>query len=127
MAHLTSADSPTKLCIEFSSGNTVYLDMKEIGRRRIPSRELSNSHFPPYFYCSSAFLPYTGKSPCIITTPIPSLDQYVFIWDLLDGSVIAKLGPDKISFFNRSRNLCSSGFHGFCVSSISYFLDSVNS
>ena len=36
IAHLIAAASPTKLCLDFSSGSTVDLDMKEIGRRRIP-------------------------------------------------------------------------------------------
>ena len=38
--HLTEYASTTKLCLDFSSGDTVDLDMKEIGRRRIPSRDL---------------------------------------------------------------------------------------
>ena len=40
MAHLTTGASPKKICLDFSSGDTVDLDMKEIGRRRIPSRDL---------------------------------------------------------------------------------------
>ena len=42
MAHLTAAEYPTKPCLYFFSGDTVDLEMKEIGRRRIPSRDLSN-------------------------------------------------------------------------------------
>ena len=42
MDHLTTADSQTKICLEFSSRDTVNLEMKEIGRRRIASRDLSN-------------------------------------------------------------------------------------
>ena len=40
MEHLTVDDSPTKLCLEFSSGDNVDIDMKDIGRRRITSRDL---------------------------------------------------------------------------------------
>ena len=40
MAHLTAAASPAKLCLDFLSDNTVDLDMREIGRRRIPYRDL---------------------------------------------------------------------------------------
>ena len=47
--HLTADDSPTKLYLEFSSGDTVDLDMKEICRRRIPSKDFSNSNFLPSF------------------------------------------------------------------------------
>ena len=46
----------TKLCIEFFSEDTVDLDMKGIGNRHIPSRDSSNSHFPPSFSCASDFL-----------------------------------------------------------------------
>ena len=38
MAHLTAADSPANYVLTFSSGNTVNIDMKEIGDRCIPSR-----------------------------------------------------------------------------------------
>ena len=62
MSHLTATASPTKLCLEFSSGDTVDLEMKDIGRRRIPSRDLSNSHFPPSFSCASDFLASSDKS-----------------------------------------------------------------
>ena len=47
MTHLNAADSPTKLCIEFSSGNTVDLETKGICCSCIPSKDLSNSHTPP--------------------------------------------------------------------------------
>ena len=40
--HRTVSASPTKLCIGFSSGNTVDLEMKKIGHRCIPHRDLSN-------------------------------------------------------------------------------------
>ena len=56
MDHLTETDSPTHLCLGFSNGDTVDLEMKEIGRRQISSRELSNSHFPPFFSCASDLL-----------------------------------------------------------------------
>ena len=62
MTHLTVAASPTKPYIDFSGGNTVDLDMKEIGCRRITSRDLSNSHFPTSFSCASDFLAYTDTS-----------------------------------------------------------------
>ena len=52
MDQLTVDASPTNLCLDFSSGKTVDLKIKEIGRRRIPSRDLSNLHFPPSFYCA---------------------------------------------------------------------------
>ena len=38
MDHLTVAGSPKKLCLEFCSGETVEINMKEIGCRRIPYR-----------------------------------------------------------------------------------------
>ena len=44
MAHITVADSTTKIYLHFYIGDTVDVEMKEIGRRRIPSRDLSNSH-----------------------------------------------------------------------------------
>ena len=59
MAHLTADDSPRKLCIAFSSGDTVDIEMKEIGRGRIPSREFSNPHFSPAFSCDSEFIAST--------------------------------------------------------------------
>ena len=40
MAHLTVADSPKNLCLEFYSGETVDINIKEIGRMRITSRDL---------------------------------------------------------------------------------------
>ena len=43
MAHLTTAASLTKLFLDFSSGDTVDIEMKDIGCRHIPSREFSNS------------------------------------------------------------------------------------
>ena len=64
-------------------------------------------------------------------SPIPfhpwNLERSILMYNPLDGSGIAKLGPDKISFFNRYINLCSSEFHRFCISSVSSFLDSVPS
>ena len=55
--HLTTAVYPTKLFLELFSGDTVDLDMKEIGHRLIPYRYFSNSHSPPSFYCAYDFLP----------------------------------------------------------------------
>ena len=52
MDHLTAASSPTKLRLDFFSGYTVDIDMKEIDRRCISSRDLSNSHFPLSFFLS---------------------------------------------------------------------------
>ena len=40
MAHLSAAASPTNACLDFYSVDTIDLEMKEIGRRRIPSRNL---------------------------------------------------------------------------------------
>ena len=45
MAHLNAFVSPKKTCLELSTGDTVDIDMKEIGCRRTPSRDVSNSHF----------------------------------------------------------------------------------
>ena len=56
MAHLTAAASPKNLHLDFFSGDTVNLEMKEISRRHIPSRDFPNSHLPPYFSCASDFL-----------------------------------------------------------------------
>ena len=66
MAHLTAADYPTKLFLEFSSGDTVDLNRKKIVRRSIPSSYFSNSHFPPSFYCAYDFLVSTESYSCII-------------------------------------------------------------
>ena len=79
MAQLTAAASPKNICLDFYSGNTVDIDMKEIGRRRIPSRYLSNSHFLPDFSCTSDFLASSHKSACKSTAPIPSLEQSVLM------------------------------------------------
>ena len=59
MAQLNVDDSPTKLCLKCFSGDTVDLKMKLIGRRRIPFRDLSNSHFPLDFTCVSVFIAST--------------------------------------------------------------------
>ena len=42
MSHLTEDASPKKLCLEFYSGEIVDLEMKEIVRKRITSREFPN-------------------------------------------------------------------------------------
>ena len=60
MDHLTEAASPTKLCLEFYCSDTVDTKMKEIGHICITSRDFSNSHFSPAFYCSSVFLASTN-------------------------------------------------------------------
>ena len=57
LAHLTVATSSKKQCLDFSSGDTVDIEMKEIGLRRIPSRDLSNSHFSPTFLVPITFFP----------------------------------------------------------------------
>ena len=79
MTHLNAADSPTKLCIEFYSGNTVDLETKGICCSCIPSKDLSNSHTPPYFYCDSEFLASTESSACRSTSSIPYLGQTVLM------------------------------------------------
>ena len=56
IVHLTAATYTKNICLDFSSANTVDLEVKEIGRRCIPSSNLSNSHFLPSFYCASDFL-----------------------------------------------------------------------
>ena len=104
-----------KLCIEFPGGDTIDLDIKDIGRRRIPSRDLSNSHLLTSFYCASDFIASSDTSSGISTSPIPSLDQDVLKNNLLEGSGIAKLDPDKISFLNLSSNLWSSGSYRLCI------------
>ena len=45
MAQLNVADYPTKLCLGFSSGDAFDIEMKSIECGRIPSRDLSKSHF----------------------------------------------------------------------------------
>ena len=67
---------PTKTCLEFSSGDTVDLEMKEISRRHIPYRDMSNSHFPLIFSCAYEFLASSDTSSFRSTAPVPSLDQY---------------------------------------------------
>ena len=42
MDHLNEAASTIKPCIDFSGGETIDIEMKEMGRRRIPSGYLSN-------------------------------------------------------------------------------------
>ena len=74
MAHITADDSPKNICLKFYNGSTVDLDMKEIGRRRIPSRDLQNSHFPPAFYYAYDFIDSSETSDCRSNSPIPSLD-----------------------------------------------------
>ena len=79
IAHLTADTSPTKLCLDFSSGDTFDLEMKEIGRRRIHSREFSNSQFTLYFYFDSDFIASYETYACRRTAPIKSLDQSIFM------------------------------------------------
>ena len=79
MAHLTAYFFSTKLFLDFYSDNTVDIEIKEIGRRRIPSRYLSNSHFLPDFSCTSDFLASSHTSACKSTAPIPYLDQSVLM------------------------------------------------
>ena len=113
MSHLTVSSSNTKLYIKFSSGNTVDLKMRKIGCRCIPSRDLSNSHFPLSFSCASEFIVSYETSSCRSTDPIPYLYQYVLVYKLIEGYVLAKVGPDKIYFVNRFSNFWSSIFHRF--------------
>ena len=75
MAQLTVDDPPTNLCLDFSRGDTVDLDMKEIGHRRITSRDFSDSQFPPSFSCVSDFLSSNDASTCRSTNLIPSLEH----------------------------------------------------
>ena len=79
MAHITAAASPTKLCLDFSSVDTFDLKMKEIGRRWILSRDLTNSHFLTTFSCAYDFIDFSEAYACKITAPIPSLDQSVLM------------------------------------------------
>ena len=79
MSELTEVAYTTKLCLEFSSGDTVDIEMKEIGRIWITSRDLSNSHFTSYFSCASDFIASYKKSSCISTDPIPSLEESVLM------------------------------------------------
>ena len=110
---LTASYSPTKVYLEFSSGDSNDIEMKEIVRRPIPSRDLSNLHFPPYFSCDSDFIASAKSSACRITITIPSLDQYVLMYNLIDGSGISNVGPDTMSLFIRSSKFWSSGLHRF--------------
>ena len=79
MAHLNAAVSPENICLDFSCGDTVDIEMKEIGRRRIPSRDLSDSHFPLSLYCASDSFAYSESSSCKSTSPIPYLDDSVLM------------------------------------------------
>ena len=79
MSHLAAAASPKNIRLKFSRGDTIDIEMKEIGCRRITSRELSNSHFPPYFYWDYEFLSYTDSSACRSTAPMMYLDQYILM------------------------------------------------
>ena len=73
MAHLNTADSPTKLCLDIISGDTVDIEMKEIGRRHFPFRDVSNQHFLPVFSFAYIFLASTESSDFISNAPIYSL------------------------------------------------------
>ena len=98
MTHIAMADSLTNLCLYFYIGNTVHLDMKAIGRRFIPYKDLSNSHFQPSFYCSSEFLASSETSDCRSTSPIPSLYQSVLMLTLIEVSSFGKVGSDKYMY-----------------------------
>ena len=113
MAYLTVAVSTKKLCLEFYSRDTFDIEMKDIGCRHIPSRDLSNSHFPPYFYCASDLPASSETSTFRSTSPIPWLDQSFLMYNILERSDLAELVPDKTSFFNHSSSLYSSGFYRF--------------
>ena len=121
MEHLTVDDSPTKLCLEFSCGDTVDIDIKKVGHRCIPSRYLSNLHFSLSFSCASNFIASIDSYDCIIPYPIPSLDQYILMYNLLYGSGLTKVCPDTIYFFSHSSNLWSFGVHRLYISSIYSF------
>ena len=123
-AHLNAATSPTKICLDFSSGDTVDIEMKDIGRKRIPSRDLSNSQFLASFSYASGFIASSETSSCRIASLIPYLDQYILINNLLYEYDPDKVGPDKIYFFNLSSKLWSSVSRMFCISSIYSFWDS---
>ena len=73
MDHLTASASTKYICLEFSRGDTIDIEMKDIGCRSIPSRDLSNSKFPPAFYFVSNFIASTDSSACRSTSPIPYL------------------------------------------------------
>ena len=79
VTHLTEAASPTKLCIDFYSGDTVDIEMKDIDRRRIPSRDLSNSHFLLDFFCVSDCIASYDTFDYRSTATIPSLDHSVLM------------------------------------------------
>ena len=40
IAHLTEVDSTIKIWLDFSSGETIDLEIKEVGHKRSPSRHL---------------------------------------------------------------------------------------
>ena len=79
MDHLTAADYPTKLDLDFFSGITVDIDMKEKGRRHNPSRDLSNSHFSPSFSFIYEFLASSEIATFRSTDPITYLYQSVMM------------------------------------------------
>ena len=73
MSHLTAASYPTNTCLEFYSGDTVDIEMKDIGSGRINSRDSSNSQFLPYFSCAFEYLASYETYACRSTAPIISL------------------------------------------------------
>ena len=77
--HLTAAAYPKKTFFDFSSGVTVYLEMNEIGRGCIPSRDFSNPHLTFAFYCASNFIEYTESYVCTSTAPISSFYQSILM------------------------------------------------
>ena len=79
MDYLVVAASLTNLCLNFFSDETVALDIEKNGRKRVPSRDLSNSNLSPYFYCDFEYVAPTESFSCRSNAYIPYLDQYGLI------------------------------------------------
>ena len=113
MAHITTADYTTKKCLHFSCGDIIDTEMNKIGHRRIPSRDLSNSHFRQAFSCASAFLDSSESYSWRSTSPILSLNQSVSIYNhqygsvFLNESLIQCLSLALLVNFSHLESLCS--------------------
>ena len=77
MDHFNADSFPSNICINFSSGNTVDLNTKEIFRRKITSKDWSNLQFTLLFSCAYDLIDSVDTSACRITTLVTLLDQSV--------------------------------------------------
>ena len=77
--HINASAFNKNICLDFSSGEAIVIQMKEIGNNRITHRELSNSHFPTYISCDSLFIDSNEFSDFRMTATMLLLYHYVLI------------------------------------------------